>query len=79
MFVGEIYTPSQFHRILLEIVKKKNGGFSIASLTELDRDAWAAARSHLLDISPQNKSTLLDIETAIACATITDLHHKVGY
>ncbi|XP_039268279.2 peroxisomal carnitine O-octanoyltransferase-like isoform X1 [Styela clava] len=69
---GQIYTPSQFYKVVSQIVQDKESGEGISTLTELDRDTWADARSHLIELSPQNKKNIHDIDTALFCFNLSD-------
>ncbi|XP_039268283.2 peroxisomal carnitine O-octanoyltransferase-like isoform X2 [Styela clava] len=69
---GQIYTPSQFYKVISQIVNNTKSGEGVSTLTELDRDTWADARSHLIELSPQNKRNIHDIDTALSCFSLSD-------
>ncbi|KIJ52558.1 hypothetical protein M422DRAFT_156186 [Sphaerobolus stellatus SS14] len=57
------------------IRKEGEKAIPVGVLTAGDRDIWAKARSHLLELSPQNASNLKTIESAIMVLSLDDYTH----
>lgn len=69
---GQVLSPNQYQRAILEIVKDESEGEGIATLSELPRTDWAHARRHLMKLSSRNRDSLEDVETAVICMSIGD-------
>lgn len=53
-------------------------GAGLAALTALPRDRWAAARSHLLSLSPDNVESLAVVESALFHITLHEAEEDVA-
>ncbi|XP_065094923.1 peroxisomal carnitine O-octanoyltransferase [Ochlerotatus camptorhynchus] len=67
---GEILTPQDFLLCLQQIKHKVDSedvkDTDLPVLTNDDRTSWARNRNHLLELSENNKKTLMDVESAIS-------------
>lgn len=72
-------TPPEFYAILKFIVDNapKSYDASIAAVTCLERDSWAAAREHMISISDVNKENLYNIESALLCFCLDESKPQV--
>uniref|UniRef100_H2ZAP8 Choline/carnitine acyltransferase domain-containing protein n=1 Tax=Ciona savignyi TaxID=51511 RepID=H2ZAP8_CIOSA len=73
---GDICSPAQLFAMFKDIRdichRRKEKGIPVASLTAMDRDSWADARDHLIEISSKNEEILKAIETSLIITTLDD-------
>ena len=51
----------------------------MAAMTSLDRDSWARARQHLIEMDVRNEENVKDIESAIHAVCIDDARTYVSF
>ena len=74
---GELTTPPQYCSMLKVIDKicknRRAHGPSLSALTGLNRDDWADARQHLVQISASNEKLMNEIESALFVTALENL------
>ncbi|CAK8697219.1 unnamed protein product [Clavelina lepadiformis] len=72
---GDIFTPPQFYKAfqyIRNLCESRAEGPALPALTSLDRDKWAEARDHLIEINPSNLEALREIESSLMFTAMDD-------